>query len=438
MKSTGASWLIIGFLIGYSATMPMMGRLSDRWGYRRAYLLALVIFIIGSSGVALTPALSEFLDGSSQLDSYRWALVARVVQSLGAGAVIPISLAAAEELVGAPRRIVAYGMVGASAEAGGVFGPVWAGAITDWIAWEWTFWLNFPLAGLAVIALSLLPKGRRHDTNIDWLSAAEFTAALTALTLALFRISNPDLLMVLLFVTAAVLGGFIAFRIYTARNHSIPRVLLTLKDFVWSNVAHLLVGAALMIGLISVPLVAGTVYKLSALDAGLWLMRMTISLGIAAFIGGFIATRIGLRIPTIAGLMLAAVGFNLMSAWGLEVREPRVTIDLVLVGTGLGLIIAPLTESALRRVPEEDRGVGSGLLTLTRNIGMTVGLAIIASLGTHQFLLTAPGIDELIETPSAADEAGLAVFSNFFTYASIACIISVIPGWLMTRNYNDQ
>lgn len=432
---TRASWLIIAFLIGYSATMPIMGRLSDRWGYRATFLLALSVFMLGSAGVALIPMMSSSLDAIPFLDQYRWAIVARVVQSIGAGAVIPISLAAAETLVGARRRIVAFGMVGAAAEAGSVFGPVYAGAIADWIGWEYTFWSNIPLSLIAVVAMVKLPKGIRHDTSIDWISATAFTVALTALTIGLFRVSEPDIPMILLFVGATALTGVIALSNRSANEKAIPQSLGKLKDFIWSNVTHFLVGAALMIGLVSVPLLAGTIYGLSALDSGLLLVRMTVALGVAAFAGGLIATRFGVRIPTIAGLVLSAIGFWFISSWDIVLQEPRASIDLVLVGTGLGLLIAPIAESALRRVPEEDKGIASGLLTLSRNIGMTAGLAVVASLGTEQFLLNAPGLEEIIERPEAANEAGMTVFSNFFTYASAACVIAMIPAWLMTRKY---
>ena len=435
---TRASWLIISFLIGYSATMPIMGRLSDRWGYRATFLVALGVFMVGSVGVALIPVMTGSLDAIPWLDQYRWAIIARVVQAVGAGAVIPISLAAAETLVGAGRRIVAFGMVGAAAEAGSVFGPVYAGAIADWIGWEYTFWSNIPLSLIAILALAKLPKGIRHDTSVDWIGAAAFTAALTTLTVGLFRISDPDLPMIMLFVAAAALTGVVAISNRTASEKAVPRSLGKLKDFIWSNVTHFLVGSALMIGLVSVPLLAGTIYGLSALDSGLLLVRMTVALGVSAFAGGFIATRFGVRIPMIAGLVIAAIGFNFLSTWGIVLEEPRASIDLVLVGVGLGLLIAPIAESALRRVPTKDKGIASGLLTLSRNIGMTAGLAVVASLGTEQFLLTAPGLEEMIERPEAASETGLAVFSNFFTYASTACVIGVIPAWLMTRNYEPD
>ncbi|MXZ02401.1 MAG: MFS transporter, partial [Chloroflexi bacterium] len=388
-----------------------------------------------------------------------WSIVARVVQSIGAGAVIPISLAAAETLVGVRRRIVAFGMVGAAAEAGSVFGPVYAGAIADWIGWEYTFWSNIPLSLIAVAALAKLPKGIRHDTSVDWIGAIAFTAGLTTLTVGLFRISEPDLPMILLFVAATVLTSVVAISNRMASEKAVPRSLGKLKDFIWSNVAHFFIGVSLMIGLVSVPLLAGTIYGLSALDSGLLLMRMTIALGVSALAGGIVATYFGVRIPAVMGLVVAAIGFNGgrsladiasfffgtdwtiplgISTWGLQVQEPRVSIDLVLVGIGLGILIAPIAESALRRVPEEDKGIASGLLTLSRNIGMTAGLAVVASLGTEQFLLTAPGLEEMIERPEAANEAGMAVFSNFFTYASTACIIGVIPAWLMTRNYEPD
>ena len=435
---TRASWLIISFLIGYSATMPIMGRLSDRWGYRATFLIALSVFMLGSVGVALIPMMGSVLDETPYLDQYRWAIVARVVQSIGAGAVIPISLAAAETLVGKRRRIVAFGLVGAAAEAGSVFGPVWAGAIADWIGWEYTFWSNIPLSLIAIAALAKLPKGTRHDTTVDWIGALAFTAGLTTLTVGLFRISEPDLTMILLFVATAVLVAVIAVSNQIADDKAVPRSLGKSQDFIFSNVTHFLVGVALMIGLVSVPLVAGTIYGLSALESGLLLVRMTVALGVAAFVGGVIATRFGVRIPTLAGLILAAMGFYFISRWGIQLEEPRASLDLVIVGIGLGLLIAPIAEAALRRVPEEDKGIASGLLTLSRNIGMTAGLATVASVGTEQFLLTAPGINELIERPDAANEAGMAVFSNFFTYAAVSCIIAIIPAWVMSRNFGNS
>ena len=454
-----ASWLVISFLIGYSATMPLMGRVSDRWGYRRAFLVALIVFMIGSVSVAISPMFPSASDSPSlvEFNSYRWMIGSRVVQSLGAGAVIPIALSAAGELVDPWRRAAAYGMVGASAEAGGVIGPVWGGAVADWIGWEWAFWFNIPLALLAIVALSRMPQGTSHRVEVDWIGGLVFGAALTMLTLGLFRISEPDVLMVAFFATSAFLIVVIAIRIGFMHDHTkpptgtvanslmrivgtheraVPKALFQMKDFIWANGAHFLVGAALMIGLVSVPLMAGTIYGLPALESGLWLLRMTVSIGIAALIGGFVTQRIGTRVPTMVGLALTAFGYWLLSSWTLDVADPMITINLVIIGAGFGLVIAPIAENALWRISDNDRGIGAGVLSLSRNVGMTAGLAAIASLGTDQFLATAPGLNELLTDADAGARAGLDVFSNFAKYAAGASAVALIPAWLMSRNYS--
>ncbi len=453
-----ASWLVISFLIGYSATMPLMGRVSDRWGYRRAFLIALIVFMIGSVGVAISPTLPSASDspGLLEVDSYRWMIASRVVQSLGAGAVIPIALSAAGELVDPWRRAAAYGMVGASAEAGGVIGPVWGGAVADWIGWEWAFWFNIPLALLAAAALAKMPRGTSHRVKVDWIGGLVFGTALTMLTLGLFRISDPDPLMFAFFAISVILMFVISIRIGFMHDHNkpptgtvanrllrivgthksaVPKVLFQMRDFTWANVAHFIVGAALMIGLASVPLMAGTVYGLPALESGLWLLRMTIAIGVAALIGGFVTQRIGTRVPTMTGLTVTAFGYWLLSSWTLDVSEPMITINLVIIGTGFGLVIAPIAENALWRISEGDRGIGAGVLTLSRNIGMTVGLAAIASLGTDQFLATAPGLNELLQNSDAGARASLDVFSNFARYAAGASAVALIPAWMMSRHY---
>ena len=123
-----ASWSITGYLIGYTAAMPLMGRLSDRTGYRTAFLLAMAVFTLGSALVAIPPDIPRLLYGGAP--EYNWLIGTRVFQAIGGGAVIPISIAAAGQLVDGKHRAIAYGLIGASAEAGGVFGPLWGGGIT--------------------------------------------------------------------------------------------------------------------------------------------------------------------------------------------------------------------------------------------------------------------------------------------------------------------
>ena len=109
-----ASWTITGYLLGYVAAMPLMGRMSDVWGHRNLYVASMLVFMAGSVVAALTTSLT-------------WLIAARVVQAIGAGALVPISIAIVGDLFEPERRAVPLGLMGASAEAGGVIGPLWAG-----------------------------------------------------------------------------------------------------------------------------------------------------------------------------------------------------------------------------------------------------------------------------------------------------------------------
>ena len=433
-----ASWAITGYLIGYTAAMPLMGRVSDRFGFRNTYLAAMAVFALGSIGVAISADLPGWLFGREP--EFSWLVGARVFQAIGGGAVIPISLAAAGELVDGKHRAIAYGLVGASAEAGGVLGPLWGGAISELLSWEWAFWLNLPLVLIVVTLLLRLPAGRRHPVRVDMVGVTLFAAALSLLTVALTRVGEPDGLMVITAVAAAIASGLIVLRVVRARYPLFPRVLFRLTGFVSANGAHFLIGAALIIGMVAVPLMAGTVYGDSALEGGLRLLRMTIAIGIGALIGGFATQRIGPFAPAVAGIVIAVAGFLLMSSWGLETGDPAVTIHLALTGLGFGLLVAPIAESALRSVADDTRGSASALLTVSRMVGMTVGLAVMTSLGSVQFIdlvadLPAFSLDPDIQAEIELETtlAALEVFRDFFRFAAGAVALSLPLVVVMSR-----
>ena len=175
-----ASWAITGYLLGYLVGMPLIGRISDVWGHRRLYLLSVLAFTVGSVAVALTQSLN-------------WMIAARVFQAIGAGALVPISIAIVGDLFPRGRRALPLGIVGASAEAGGVIGPLWGGIIIRYLDWRWVFWINIPLAVLTVaLILLMLRPSPRFPASVDVVGGALVAAALTCTTLALSRIGSFD------------------------------------------------------------------------------------------------------------------------------------------------------------------------------------------------------------------------------------------------------
>ena len=434
-----ASWAITGYLIGYTAAMPLMGRISDRTGYRRAFLLAMAVFTLGSILVAVSPDIPRWLYGGQP--EYNWLIGTRVFQAIGGGAVIPISIAAAGQLVDGKHRAIAYGMIGASAEAGGVFGPLWGGGITTWLSWEWAFWLNIPLTVIAAIWIMRNPPGRRNAVKVDVPTSVVFAAALTLLTVGLVRIGDPDALMVISLVLTAGLIGLLGFMNNRSVDPLFPKRLFRVPSFNYANGTHFLVGAVLIIGMVTVPLMAASVFGKSPLEGGLQLLRMTIAIGVGALVGGYVTQRFGARVPAITGLVLTTIGFLLMSSWTIDIAEPMLTVHLAITGLGLGLLVSPIAETALRGVQNDQRGAASALISVSRMIGMTAGLAAMTALGTVQFQELVADVPAFSMNPEvqqqildSATEAAVEVFTRFYLYGAILSALALVPAWLMTRS----
>ncbi len=432
------AWTITAYLLGYVAAMPLMGRVSDVWGRKQMYIGAMILFILGSIGAALAGGLW-------------WLVAARVAQAIGAGALVPVSIAIVGDLYSPGNRAVPLGMVGASAEAGGVVGPLWGGLIVKFLDWPWVFWVNIPL-GLIIIffVMTMLGRSRSQGGSIDVIGGILVAISLSAFTLGLDRIGEPDLLMVgYLAMSAATIGLFIS------RQISIPEPLLPLsmfriRPFSAANITHLLIGAALIIGMVTVPLMANTVHEESALEGGLRLMRMTAAMAVGAVIGGYACRRLDYRLPSWIGLALAAIGYVMMSTWGLEVGQVAMTVPLVLGGIGFGLLIAPISLAAINSVTAEVRGVAAAMVTAMRLVGMTAGIAAIAAWGTGRFTDLTVGMslplpqsgDTPEESQARADlftaeliDIGLSLFSNFFVFAAILCMVALVPAAFMAWNY---
>ena len=434
-----ASWTITGYLIGFTAAMPLMGRFSDRIGHRLAFSVAMSIFMVGSALVALSIQIPVWFgqDGPG----LEWTVAARVIQAIGGGAIIPIAIAAAGDVLPASRILIAYALVGASAEAGGVIGPLWGGLLTEFASWEWAFWLNLPFGLLAMALVLRMPAGVRRPVNVDVVGGVLFGLSLTLVTAGLSFSGERGSWFYILLALALVAILALAVRLRAAKSPIVPRALLSAPTFLAANAFHLLIGASLIIAMITIPLMANTVQGKSSLDGGLQLLRMTAAIPVGAIAGGLLMRRFGTYNAAIPGIVFTVVGFALMSNWSIDIGDPALTIHLVILGIGFGLLIAPVTASAMRAAVPGTRGAASSLITVSRMSGMTVGLAAITAWGTTRFdtlvadapaFSTDPAVQQQIA--DLARSAGLDVFQNFFLAAAVMMAIGIIPALLMGRN----
>ena len=301
-----ASWIVTGYLVSYTVAMPLAGRLSDVYGRVRMFQAALVVFSIGSALVAIAP-------------DFPWVVSARVLQAVGGGATVPIGLAMAVAAVAPEKRGVALGLVAASAEAGSVMGPLYGGAIIEWIGWRWIFWLDVPQSFILIALLAVLPNRANPEAKMDYFGALALGGALTLLTIALSQRSIFSGESIVPYFMAGLGVLLIVVLIVVERRAIQPLLasfLYTSRAFLSSNATQFLVGVSLIIALVAVPLMAGTVMEKSALESALHLVRLTAAIPVGAVVGGYILRWTGVRAVCITGLAFIGIGLLFMSGWG--------------------------------------------------------------------------------------------------------------------------
>ncbi len=430
------SWVVTAYLLGYTVAMPLLGRLADVYGYPMVYQAALVVFTVGTALVALSPNLE-------------WMIAARVVQAVGGGATVPIGMALAAGLMPPERRGLALGLVGGAAEAGSMLGPIYGGAIVELSGWRWIFWLNIPQAALLFLALFRLPNRPDRSIPVDFTGGLLLAAALLALSLAVSRgslFTGFAPLPVALLGLGLLLTAGLAAHQSRAKAPLLPRFVFRSPVFVSANATQLLVGVALIIAMVTVPLMANTVMGKDPFTGALWLLRMTAAIPAGAVVGGLAVSRAGVRPVTLTGLALTAVGLLLVSRWPIGIAEPALTVHLVLTGLGFGLVIAPILTRALDAVAENSRGAAAALVVVSRMMGMTLGLAALSAWGVEHFQVLTAGLEiplpqpgesaaaaqtRLLEYNRQLTHAGLTLFQNFFRVAACVTLAAFIPALLM-------
>jgi MFS family permease len=413
-----ATPIVTGYLLGYVAGMPLLARVSDRYGRRLVIYVGLAGFAVGSALTGWSAWLGtnhpvSFLGFLGSNPAEQWLIVGRTLQGLAGGALLPVTLALAADLVAEHSRARVLGGVGAAQELGSVLGPLYGAWVATFASWKWIFWINIPLAvGAAMLVHLAVPSRRRQlagrddsrRPRVDVVGGLLLAGCLAVLVTALNN-QHPDVSvlppngMLLLAVGGGLFVLFLVWEVF-ARTKLMEMDQVAKRQFFGSILTSFCAGAALLVTLVFVQLDAQSVLDKSAGQAALLLARFLISLPIGAVLGGFLVRRFGERLVTVTGLLIAAFAYWLISRWPIEmlaarhnlgpIHLPVLDTDLGLAGLGLGLVIAPLSSAVLRAVPAESHGIASAGLVVARMMGMLLGVSAIAAWGLHKFnVLTA-------------------------------------------------
>ncbi|MEL6984452.1 MAG: MFS transporter, partial [Actinomycetota bacterium] len=394
------------YLVAYVAVMPLAGRLSDVLGRRAVFVGAMALFAIGS---LIVPAA-----GSLQV-----LYLGRVLTALGGGALVPVAFAVAADLHQGAERVRSLGMLAAIETVGWVWGPLYGAVLVRFVTWHWQFHINVALAiaGIVVGWLVLEP-GRRGGHRIDWFGPAALTVGLVALCSALLsgaRIQTVGGLEELtgsggtswtgpwLYPVAGLAFGLFAWNERRSAEPVIDRSLRTDGPALGALTVNVLASVGLVVTLINVPLfvniVEGEVAD-SAVRAGWLLTAFTAAMAITSYLGGRLAATAGVRGPTVAGLLVGAIGLLTMGlTWDPTSSSALMALQLAGAGAGMGLLLAPTSAVVIDAAGEQGRGIASGLVVVARLVGFSIGLAALTAWGLRRY-------DQLrsnVELPSITD-----------------------------------
>ncbi len=442
-------WVVSGYLLAYMVTIPVFGRISDITGRRAVFAASLLIFVAGSALTAVAGDLPTLIAG-------------RVVQGFGGGALVPVTMALVGDLYPPRKRAALVGLVGAVDTLGWVLGPLYGAALLNLTGdWRAVFWVNVPLAlvtaGILLLAWRGVPQVRVRE-GIDVAGAVLLTVALAGLNLALSTggeagggggqlggTPNP-LAPYRLPLLGVAAGAFLLFLLveWQTRSPLVPLSLFRRPAFAAATLANLLVGAALIAVMVDVPLFASlTVAERDASTVGaLLLTPFTLTMALGSVLGGALSGRIGGRPVAMLGVLVAAVSLVAMRWWPDAVEWQQMGGTLAGAGFGFGLVIAPIASVAIGAVSRQFYGVASGLVVVTRLIGMTVGLSALTSWGVGRL----SALLQMTGPVQAAGEADLAFQTRLFDYvgrltvpyslvtlketfviAGVICLIALIP-----------
>jgi MFS family permease len=421
-----AAWIVSGYLLGYAIALPIAGSLADAYGHVRVFLACMLVLICGSAAVAMATSVPMLA-------------AARIVQALGGGGVLPAGMAIAADLLPPSRRPPAFGLLAAANSASSLLGPLWGAVLAGFIGWRGIFWLNIPLILPILCALAWLlrmppPPARRR---LDVQGAALFITAIVGATFALTDDgANPRSPMISL---AFGLLALVAAALLVRWELRCQQPLLRLRSFAEPAYAaamliYLLIGGALIVALVDVPLMRNLLFGGQPLGGGFDLMRLLLMLAVGGFAGGLLSVRIGYRATAVAGLCLAIAGFLLVCRWPARPSAGEVWQALGAIGFGLGLCDAPIFSSVLQTARAQERGSAAGLLLVLSTCGMIAGLGLLGTQGLSNFSIRAARLFREQGTnldPAAVQHVLRQVFNATLLGAAVALIIALGLAFLL-------
>jgi EmrB/QacA subfamily drug resistance transporter len=399
-------WIVLAYLLAITTLAVSVGRLGDMFGRRRVLLAGIVVFAAASVLCGVAPRL--------------WLLIAaRAAQGLGAAVMMALALACVGEAVPKEKTGTAMGLLGTMSAIGTALGPSLGGVLIDGLGWRAIFLINVPL-GIVTFALAhrSLPvdhRGRKTDLRgFDMIGTLLLALTLAAYALAMTAGRGTFGPLNVALLSAAALGGGL-FVFVQARTASPLIRLAMFRDCVLSASLAMsaLVSTVMMATLVVGPFYLSGALLLDAAIVGIVMSAGPLVVALAGVPAGRLVDRFGAPLITIVGLVGLAAGFFILSMIAAPWGVAGYLASLVVIAAGYALFQTANNTAVMAEVAHDQRGVSSGLLNLSRNLGLVTGAAVMGAV----FALTSGTTDVAAARPQAV-ATGMRI-----TFASAAVLM---------------
>ena len=421
-STTGLQWVVNAYVLTFAGFLLLGGRAADLFGRRRVYLVGLGLFTVASLAGGLA-------------QNSTWLTAARAVQGVGGAILSPATLTIIVTTFTGPRMAKSLGVWSAVAGAGGAAGSLLGGVLTAEISWRWVLFVNIPVGAAAMAAALLyLTEIKRAPSDgsaprLDIFGAVLVTAGLGVLIYAIVGTDThawtSNYTLTLLGVAVALLAVFGVYETKWAETPLVPFRLFRSRSVSGANVVMFLVGGAFFAFWYFLSLYLQNVLGYDALKAGFAFFPMAVAIIIGAQTSSRLVDRIGVRPLLQAGTVLATGGFAWLATisphsgyWG-HVFGPGCVISLA-----LGLLFTPLAAAATAGVHYTEAGLASGVLNTSRQMGGSLGLAVLATIAVDR-------TKSVLHGGSTLDRALTAGYSRAFYVATGISLAALLGSFIV-------
>ncbi len=382
------SWVFAAFMLTSTTTVPLYGKLSDLYGRRKIYVIAMVLFLVGS-------VLCGTANSMTQL------IFARALQGIGAGGIMPLAFILIGEMFNLEQRAKMQGFFSGVWGVSSIAGPLLGGYIVDKLSWHWVFYINI-VPGL--VAAALVAFGWQEQTQsqkrpvVDYAGAALLTFGVVALLLGLVEFGTSTSWIL---ITVSIVLFIVLFWVESrAADPILPLPLFRDRLFATSITHGILSGWALFGCLSFIPLFVQSVLGTTATEAGITIAPMLLGWVAASIIGTRMLLIIGYRRLAIGGTALLTLGTLLLAGVNANTSRTLLMVFVSLMGIGMGLSIPSFLIAVQTTVARLQLGTATSTIQFSRSIGGTLGVSVMGAALSARLItnLSASGLDPELVT----------------------------------------